>query len=279
MSIPPVPGSNIPQNTSNIAPTNVPVPNLIAPPRADFEEFRYEQLVAQHGVDCLHEKALQCPCKSEQINALSSCKNCGGTGWIFVNAKNIRVVLQGMNYKRVEDIWSTLMNGLINISFLPEHEFSYYDRITRLNAKSVFSEIIDFEEDSGDVFGFLSYSPIKIEHVALYQSASQKLLPLTEDQYEIENNMLSIKNITLPEFNKITAPLTATIRYSHHPTFNIIEVQREIVDKMKWNGKGEQIQELPGKAVARRTHQLEDLVNLRNGKLFDNSYEDNCCCK
>lgn len=274
---PPVPSNNQPQ-TGQLPP--IPTGNMIAPPRADFEEIRYEQIVAQHGMDCIHEKALQCPCKSEQINALSTCKNCGGTGWIFVNAKLIRIVIQGMNYKKMEDVWSSLMNGIINISYLPEHELAYYDRITRINAKSIFSEVIDFEEASdGTAFGFLSYPPKIIEHVALYQSDTQKLLPLERNQYTITNNRINLVDVSLPVFDKIEAPLTATIRYSHAPTFNIIEVQRESFDKFKWNGTGEQLQELPGKAIARRTHQLEDMMKLRNGKLFDNSYEDDCCCK
>lgn len=275
---PPVPNSSQPQ-TGQLP--SIPSVNMIAPPRADFEEGRYEQLIAQHGIDCIHEKALQCPCKSEAINALSTCKNCGGTGWIFVNGKQIRIVIQGMNYKKVEDFWSSLMNGIINISYLPEHELAYYDRITRINAKSIFSEVIDFEHssDSSKAFGFLSYPPKVIEHVALYQSASQKLLPLEKDQYTITNNRINLVNVDLPYFDKIEAPLTATIRYSHAPTFNVIEVQRESFDKFKWDGKSEVLQDLPGKAIARRTHQLEDMMQLRNGKLFDNSYEDNCCCK
>lgn len=277
MQTPPVPQNNTSGTNSQSVVPNVPVSNMVAPHRADFDERRYEQIVAQHGIDCTHEKALQCPCKSEQINALSSCRNCGGTGWFFVNAKTIRILIQGMSYKKIEDVWSSLMNGIINISYLPEHELSYYDRITRVNAKSIFSEIIDFEEDDSKAFGFLSYPPKEIEHIALYQSDTQKLLPLNKDQYVITNNRIDLINIALPAFNKIETPLTATIRYSHAPTFNVIEVQRESFDKFKWDGAGEKLQELPGKAIARRTHQLDDLVKLRNGKLFDNSYIENTC--
>jgi len=276
---PPVPYSSSPSSAQNVV-SQIPAPNLIAPPRADFDESRYEQLIAQHGVDCLHEKALQCPCKSEQINALSTCKNCGGTGWIFVNPKQVRIVIQGMGYKKIEEMWASLMSGMVNISYLPSLELSYYDRITRLNAKSIFSEVIDFEEPAGSskAFGFFSYPPQQVEYVGLYQSDELGLLQLTEDQYTITNNRINLINIDLPAFDKIENPLTATVRYTHAPTFNVIEVARESFDKFKWDGKGEVLQELPGKAIARKTNFLEDLVKLRNGRLIDNSYKDDCCC-
>ncbi len=253
-----------------------PSPPNIGPPRADFQRERYDELIAQHGVDVLVEKALQCPCKTDKINQLSTCKNCGGTGWIFVNPRTTRLVLQGVGIKTLEDIWTKLANGIVNLSFPPEEDIAYMDRITRLNLESIFSEIIDFDTYLDTTFGFTTYQPNKIDYIGLYQSDDQPLLQLSKSQYSIVNNKLVLNVIGLPVFDKVETPLTATIRYSHAPTFNVIEVAREPIDNYRWTGKGEALQELPGKAIARRTHNVDDLVKLRQGKLLNNNYAEGC---
>jgi hypothetical protein len=97
-----------------------PTPINVGPPRADFDRGRYDEILYQKGVDCEVEKAIQCPCRTSKIGPLSTCKNCGGTGWIFVNRRMSRLVLQGMNLQRTDENWSLQINSIINISFVPE---------------------------------------------------------------------------------------------------------------------------------------------------------------
>jgi len=212
-----------------------------------------------------------------KLNALSTCKNCGGTGWVFVNKRNSRLVLQGVGVKTVEEIWTQIASGMVTISYPPEEDFAYMDRITRLNQTAIFSEVIDFDTYLDANFGFVTYQPIKIDYIALYQSDELGFMQLTSDQYTVVNNKITLLIDDLPDFDKIETPLTATIRYSHHPTFNVIEISREPIDNFKWSAKGEMLQELPGKAIARRTHNIEDLVKLRQGKLNNNDYVEHNC--
>lgn len=272
----PKPNISQPSSNDNLIP-QVPLSNMIQPPRVDFDRSRFDQIIAQKGVDVLIEKALQCPCKTEKINTLSTCKNCGGTGWVFVNPRNSRLVMQNMGFKNVEDVWSKLVHGLVTISYTPEEKFAFMDRVTRLKSESIFSETIEFKEFSNKIYGFTTYQPKDVEYVGLYISDDDPFLQITPDQFKFINNRIELKNgIDLPTFGD-HIPLTATIRYVHAPTFNILEIQREPVENFKWNGKGESDQELPGKAIGRRTHNIDDLTKLRQGKLNENNYQENNC--
>lgn len=273
------PNQNISKTDSNFLP-QPPIPISVAPPRADFDKARYDEILLEKGVDVEVEKALQCPCRTSKIGPLSTCRNCGGTGWLFVNKRKTRLVLQGMNLQKTDENWSLVINSIINVSFAPEENLAYYDRITRLNAESIYSEVITLENYLDETFGFFTYQPKKIEYVGLYVNDQSKFIQLTENNFDILNQKITLKNIDLPinDFNEI--PLTLTVRYNHAPTFHILEVNREPLDNFAWTGKGEKIQYLPGKALAKRTSDIKELVKLRQGKLNDNSYRElNCSCK
>lgn len=255
----------------------VPAAQKIAPPRVDFDQDRFDVLVGQKGVDVLVERALQCPCKTKSINQLPSCKNCGGTGWIFVNPRKSRFVLQSMNFQNKEEVWSRLVHGIIKVTAPAEEELAFMDRITRLDANSLFSEIVEFEEWNNEIYGFLTYTPKRIDYIGIYVDAEDPLTNYSLADIKIIGNRIVLNNTSdLPQFDN-SKPLTATILYVHAPTFNIIEHQREAFDNKKWNGVGETLQYLPVLALARRTQDLEDMNKLRQGSLNDNSYDDKSC--
>lgn len=265
------------QQGDNFLP-NVPASQKIAPPRVDFDKDRFDTLVGQKGVDALIEKALQCPCKTRTINELSTCRNCGGTGWVFVNPRRSRVVLQSMSFENKEEVWTKIVHGIVKVTAPAEEQFSYLDRITRLNANSLFSEVIQFEEYDGTIYGWLSYAPKQIEYFGLFTDLDDPFQRVLESNLTIVDNRIEITGVSLPPFDDDN-PLTATVRYVHAPVFHIIEHQREVVDNYRWSGQknGEVLQYLPTLALARRAHDIEDLVNLRQGRLNDNSYDDSSC--
>ncbi len=265
------------QQGDNVIP-QTPASQMIAPPRADFDKNRFDVLVAQKGVDVAVEKALQCPCETQKVNSLSTCKNCGGTGWVFVNKRRSRLVLQSMDFKNTEEVWSRLVHGVIRVTGLAEEELSFMDRITRLNANSIFSEIIQFEEGvDGTFFGFTTYEPKDVEYIGIFTTVDDKFQQLSNKDFSIHNTRIEInEGVELPYVDE-NNPLTATIRYVHAPVFYIFEHQREVIDNYRWTGKGEKLQYLPTLALARRAHDVEDMANLRQGRLNDNSYNDSSC--
>src|SRR5690606_331934 len=222
-------------NTTNIQGDNLlpqtPSSQMITPPRADFDKNRFDTLVAQEGVDVAVEKALQCPCKTQKINNLSTCKNCGGTGWIYVNRRLSRFVLQSMDFQNKEEVWSRLVHGVVKITAPAEEKLSFMDRITRLNSNSIFSQVVQFEQDrNGIYYGFLSYEPKDIEYLGLFITADDKLQQVNSSDIKITNSRIELApTVELPYIDD-NNPLTATIRYVHAPVFYVFEHNREVVD-------------------------------------------------
>lgn len=266
--------------SSNHQLPQIPASSMINPPRVDFDKNRYDVIIAQKGVDVLVEKALQCPCRTEKANPIPSCRNCGGVGWVFVNSRVSRMILQGMNFENKEEVWSRLVHGVVKISASYEEKLGYMDRITRLNAESLFTEISDLQvyEEGRSLSALLTYSIKNLEYVGLFQSAYKPFLQLNPSQYTVFNNKILITDPSIVEDYDENNPLTVTVRYSYAPVFHIIEFNREAIDNFKWTGKGEKIQQLPVLALARRSQDLEELQALREHRLNDNSYEDKTPC-
>lgn len=133
----PLPTNTGPTKGDHLTP-QVPKSGMIQPPRVDLDKNRYDQIIAQKGVDVLVEKAIQCPCRTKTVGNLSTCRNCGGVGYLFANPRIARLLLQGMNFENKEEVWSNLVHGIVKVSASPEEKLGYMDRITRLNANSIF---------------------------------------------------------------------------------------------------------------------------------------------
>jgi hypothetical protein len=261
----------------NQGPINIPPPYSSAPPRADFSESRYGALIAQHGVDVQVEEALQCACKTKSNNNLNTCQNCGGTGWIFVNPRQTRMVAQGMGISKDYTPWSEESKGMIRFSALPEEELCFMDRITRLNAISHFNEVLEFKEKGSTIFAYTAYNLKKIKCLGFYTGDTTIYRWLKQDiDYTFsKNKIILLDGIELPETERVTA----TIRYSHAPVFHVEELTRESVENFYWDGK-EKIQYLPSSGVARRAHFIKDMENLSNNRMLNNDYDEpNCNCQ
>lgn len=261
----------------NNGPISIPLPISVGPPRADFAESRYDQLIAQHGVDVQVEQALMCPCKTASNNALNTCQNCGGTGWTFVNPRMTRMVAQGMGISKDFLPWTEETKGIIKFSALPQEELCYMDRITRVNAISIFNEVLQFKTKNTTTFAYTAYNIKSIKCIGFYTGDESIYRWLTEgtDFTINKNQILLINGTELPD----TQFITATVRYRHAPAFHVEDITRENVENFYWDGK-EKIQYLPSSGVARRAHFIKDMENLSNNRLLNNDYtEPNCACQ
>lgn len=256
----------------------LPLPNSTTNdllPRVDFDLTRWKQLLDQKGIDVLIEKSFHCPCKTIEMNALSNCKSCGGTGWVFVNARNSRIVLQGMSVSKDYEPWSEANKGTINFSCFPNENLTYMDRITRLNAISIFNEVLSFKvSESGEVFCYATYKIKDIDALLIYNNPGAKLTVLNKNQdFTFVDNIVYLKpNVTVP-----VTELTGSIRYFHNPTFHVLEITREAVDNFVLTNNQEKIQQLPVRGVARRAHFIADMENLAGDRLLNNDFSEIDC--
>lgn len=248
-----------------------PTPS-ISENRVDFNLNRWASIIEQKGVRVIVKKALQCPCKTQSLNAVSSCQNCGGTGWLFVNPRETRMVLQGMGITQDTQDWTRLVTGQVRISAMPEEELSFLDKIIRLDGESIFSEVLYFKTVNTLRFAFSSYDIKSIDYIGLFVSPSTPLQRLVVGRdFTFEKNRIKLTDdFVLPDDEFITA----TIRYKHAPVLHIFDNSRETVDNMVYKGGKEELQYLPVSAIARRPHQIPELEKLTGPHLLNNDFSE-----
>ena len=252
-------------------------PSQTGAPNVEFRRSDFEQAIWDKGYRVVHEKALKCPCKSKNGNQQSSCKNCGGSGWIFINPVETRMILHSMNRDTQFKEWSEETMGKVNISSMSKDEISYMDRITLLDGKGSFSQALHFKEKDGILFAFTAYLIKEVEYLGLFIDTDSKLMKLEKDvDFTFDRNILYLDSKYTSTFTAAGNDLSVSIRYTHSPQFYILDLMREVMTtKVKDKGKDSYIH-MPISAVARRGHYILDGENLSETRLVDNSYDTTC---
>lgn len=246
-----------------------------SPPRADLIKPDFDNLVHQKGRNVLLETALQCPCKSKSTNQSSTCRNCGGTGWVFINPRETRMILTAIDLVNDYRPWSEELRGTVSVTAFVEDEISIMDRITALDGESIHNEVIYIKSKQNKAFLYTTYDIKDILYIALYIGDNQPLRRLTKDvDFTIERNIITFI-VSDFHFAKIEDN-NITIRYKHAPQFHVIEMKRDTMQSYRWENKEVQ-QHLPVSAVARRSHFQLSAENLNNDRLLDNSFEQHQC--
>lgn len=246
-----------------------------SPPRADLIKPDFDTLVHQKGRDVVLETALQCPCKSKSTNQSSACRNCGGTGWVFINPRRTRMILTAIDIVNEYRPWSEELRGTVSVTAFVEDEMSIMDRITAIDGESIHNEVLYLKSKQDNVFTYSTYDLKEILYIALYEGDNVPLRRLEENiDFTIERNIIHF-NVTDFKFPQIDAN-NITIRYKHAPQFHIIEMKRDTMQSYRWENQEVQ-QHFPTSAVARRSHFQLSAENLNNDRLLDNSFEQHKC--
>jgi len=252
-------------------------PSLVGQPSVDFDLNTFEAAIWNKGYDVIVEKAVRCPCKSNNGN-VSTCQNCMGSGHLFINPFKTRAIITSINYNTQYKDWGIEKLGTVSVTTMDRDAVTYYDRITLANDYSSFSEVLRVRENDSDgqLFVFTSYKINEIEDVFLYSGDNVPLIRLSPSEYEIstENGYVLLLNYdtsTISNFNNKLA-----IRYKHNIQYNVIDMPHELRRSYKTNtgGKDEKII-LPVNAIARRVHNIEafaEVANFDGTGTIDNSY-------
>lgn len=246
------------------------LPSPIGRPRVDFDNVDFDVLLSQKGLEVIYEQALICPCKSQGGDHLSSCKNCGGLGFIYINPTKTRMVLQSMNNQSNKQPWSIEMSGTVSITARAKFQFADMDKIIVNDSTSVCNQIIHPKVFDGALFGYLIYRVIEIEQVFAFKSPDAPLVALEEGvNYILDNDVLLFKDNILLNGD---IP-TIAVRYKHKPQFHVIDIPKDIRRSYKINTAGaDKNISLPIMAIGRRSHYVIDIPNsLSSFAIFDNS--------
>jgi len=250
-----------------------------------FNKSDFDNAVYEHGFDSTIERAIRCPCRIEaNNNGLSGCKNCGGSGWLFVNKRSTVIVSQSMNTSTKNKTWNEEDRGTISISARPEDRLGFMDRVTILDLESTYSEIIRIRRYKGRLLATTIYNPNSIEFVYLFTDQKEKLVPLKRgDDYTVTNNVFELNKKHEDKFG-VKELISITIRYIHYPSYHVIDIPRErTADRRASTSEGNCIlnKEITNKkpqlvinAIARKAQYAIDKPNLEGVGLFDNSDSD-----
>lgn len=139
--------------------------------RADFRNEMWIQAIEAKGYRCAWTRTAQCPCKSvsEQTDqADPNCTLCKGSGWLFFkpagavsnpkivgplsevqqriigdNGAVVHLIMTSLtNAKRPWESTGPRLEGMAMATGRCENKLGYYDRITCLDAKIVYSQLL-----------------------------------------------------------------------------------------------------------------------------------------
>lgn len=253
--------------------TNSPSPAV----RVDFDQKQFTDIINQKGRRVLLKKALMCPCKSSATNFQSNCKNCGGTGWIFVNPTETRMIVQGINLVNDFAPWSEENRGFANISYNACEELSYFDQLTLLDGEAFFSQVLFFQEAQDEaIFTYTTYPVREIKYIGLFKGIGEPLQKLVAGQdYSVHGNIITLNDNLIQNGNVENTNIT--VRYKHAPVFHLVEMKRETMQTFEFKDGGDVLKHLPLSAIARRAHYIPNIENLAGNRLLDNDYTDSNC--
>lgn len=239
--------------------------NYVGVFRVDFVSPDFDALVDNKGYDVIWERAIPCPCASRNA-AHSTCKNCQGTGWVFINPKQIKAVAQSINKDTKYKDWSVELLGTISLTVKSCFHLNYMDKITLLGATAPQSENLLVKDFSGQKYVNTIYGIKSIIDIFKFVDESQPLQLLTKGKdYSFEGNKIL--------FNGLQTGESISVSYVHNVQYNVLDLPHDIRQTIVLDSKSrEQTLLLPISAVARRTHNVLDAPNFNGDNLFDNSY-------
>jgi len=249
---------------------NKTAPEMYRFPRQDFVKEDFNSLIYQKGYELYHEKAIRCSCKIKGMDNLSSCKNCGGSGWVFLNKVKTRMVLQRMNIETKFKEWSEEKMGTVSVSCNDTDSIAFMDKLTLVDGESVHSQNIYPVLYNDKLFSYTNYYIKEITDCYLFIDPNQKLKRLKEnDDFTFENNVFYLNGKYYKEDG-----LRLSIRYKHLLTFHVIDSSRDVMRSFVINedsGKDEPLA-FPLHGIARRAHYVIDYEKFNSNYIFSNDY-------
>ena len=251
-------------------PTAYQTPPSAIENRVGWRVDDFEKLIQSQGYDALIDRALRCPCVDKATGqALSTCKNCLGRGWFFVDRTETRLIAQHMDSKKRYENWSEVNRGTASITTKGIDKLGFMDKIILTQLEEFYSEIIRPIYFQGEIIAYPVYEPLKVTDMFLFSSDNEKLISIKEDEYVIDGNKivfdLGIQDkISIDDMNvknKSEIPISISIRYSHFPVYHVIDVNRELMkvrESRFCSYNDEKLRQMPINVLARKAQYLFD---------------------
>lgn len=247
-------------------------PNLIGQPTVPlFKKESFDALIWNKGYEVILEQAIACPCRGKSGSNQTTCQNCLGLGWVFVNPVSTRAIVSSINYSTKYKNWSPELTGTISITLMDENRVSYFDKITFKSRTSILSEVREVKQHSDlHYICFTSYRIKKINNIFIYNGPTNKLIKIPVEHYSIKDNRNVIdftEEFTLPSNGVIS------IDYEHELSYNVYDIPHDLRSAFVINDQGKNTEHnLPIQAIARKTHLIFGESFKYNGEKLNNDY-------
>ena len=253
-------------------------PTLEGKARVDLVKSDFDAIVWQKGYDVYLDKALRCPCRSgNDHQALSSCKNCGGSGWVYLNRYQTKMVLQSMNLDTKFKEWSEERIGTVRITAMNRDEIAFMDRITVIEGRTIVNDVVFPVDYYGELRARVNYEILEIDEIFLFAGSGTPLKRLFEGtDFDILTDNQG-KPTNLLRFDSSYSgidQMTISIRYQYAPQFHVLDVTRQIMSTqaLDKSSGADIVADMPVSAMGRRSHYVLDEQNYNNDFLLNNSY-------
>jgi hypothetical protein len=257
--------------------TNANPPNLINQKNPSFRKNDFEGAIWRLGYDIIISKACKCVCQTNDNHSLPDCQNCNGLGWFWINPIATKGILHSINLNTKFKEWSEELLGTNSLSIRDNTRLSYMDKIVIKNSpyldnKVIYSEVLTLRGDVGSEFVFMSYKPIDLISVHVFQGSSKPLLFLNSPTYSIASENEYVLKFdfdfsSISDFNGVV-----TILYAHELEYYVLDIPHDIRNSMTIdrNGKESQIV-LPVNAIVRKANNVLNLKDRSGNGIQDNS--------
>lgn len=260
-----------------MAVTKVTPPNLKNTPSPFFRKNDFESAIWKLGYTIEISKAVKCPCQTNNNAPLPDCTNCNGLGWFWINPIETKGIIHSINLNTKYKEWGESLLGTASLTVMDNTRLSYMDRVIiknspNLDNKVLYSEVLTLRGSVGSEWVFLSYKPIDLISVHIFQGSDQPLYFLDAACYSIaEENGYVLKFdfdfSSIDNFNGVV-----TILYANQLQYHVLDIPHDIRNSMyiDKNGKESQIV-LPVNAIIRKANNVFDIKDRQGNGIQDNS--------
>lgn len=265
--------------TAHVTTAQTPPSNTLI--KAAWNVERFNGLINNHGYHAFIERALRCPCVDKATGqALSTCKNCLGRGWFFVDKRETTIVAQSMANLRKNSDTGEINHGTARITTRAIDKLGFMDKIILTELEAYYSEILKPFMYHDELIAYPVYEPLSITNIYLFLQENRKLMPLKESQYEIIGNRIKFDTsildlVEVTDINCKSPEVSISIRYAYNPVYHVVDANRELtkVRELKGGKNDRSLTEIPISVTARKAHYIFDAQRY-GAEMFDNSVID-----
>lgn len=247
-------------------------------PRVGWDVEKFEGLIYNHGYDAFIERAMRCPCVDKATGqALSTCHNCLGRGYFFVDKRETKIVAQGMNNQKRFEQTGEVNRGVARITTRATDKLGFMDRIILTQLEAYYSEVLKPFFYKNELIAYPVYEPLEITDIFLYAGDTTKLIPVPDNLYKVDGNKIVFDSsleefVPVDDINQKHPEISVTIRYSYYPVYHVIDANRELmkVRERKCGYPNDTLRSMPINVLAKKAHFIFDRVQFSN-ELLDNS--------